>query len=161
MRLERTFDAELVRSIVAHPEVKPHTWEGDGELPVPMHDSIYYLIARDERHADGAVEDVVLGVVAFMPVNSVTWNPHIAILPEHRGTGTQAMKQAMQWMFANTPCQKLVGYPPAFNEKVIRLFEKCGFDLEGVSPKSFPWHGFMHARLLMGTDKEKQLCGQQ
>lgn len=156
MHVERTFDPELVRSIIAHPGIKPYTWEGEGEPPVPMHESIYYLLAKDERYADGAVEDVTFGVVAFIPVNPVTWNPHMAILPQHRGTGTQAMNLAMRWMFENTPCRKLVAHPPAFNSRMIRVFEKCGFKTEGVSPKSFLWHGVMHARILMGADKEKE-----
>jgi RimJ/RimL family protein N-acetyltransferase len=152
VRLDRAKDAGIVSSILTHPMVKPEIWDLDGDPVVPMHDSIYHLIARDERHADGAVNDVILGVVAFLPVNGITWNPHIAILPSYRGVGTQVMKLGMKWMAENTNCKKLVAYPPAFNARMIRVFEKCGFRLEGVSPNSFLWHGEKYARMLMGTE---------
>lgn len=153
LRIERTLDVALVRSVIGHPEIKPLVLDTD-EVPVPLHDSIYYLAPREERFADGAVEDVLLGIVAFMPINNVTWNPHIAILPEHRGRGTEVMRAALAWMFGNTPCEKVVAYPPAYNVAMIRVFEKCGFKLEGCSPRSFRWHGEMHARLLYGLEKE-------
>lgn len=153
LRIERTRDAALVRSVIGHPEIRPLVLEGD-DVPVPMHESIYYLAPKEERHADGAVEDVLLGIVAFMPINNVSWNPHIAILPEHRGRGTEVMKAALAWMFENTACEKVVAHPPAYNSKMIKVFEKCGFRLEGCSPKSFRWNGIMHARLLYGLEKE-------
>jgi|SRR5581483_1764690 len=159
MRLERTFDVELVRSVIGHPEIKPHVLEGD-DVPVPLHDSIYYLVAREERFADGAVEDDVVGMVGFLPVNSIAWNPHVAVLPRHRGRGTELMALAMQWMFANTQCRKLVAYPPVFNARMIRVFEKCGFEFEGRSPASFAWRGEIHDRMLMGANKENFACGQ-
>lgn len=152
MRLERTFDAELVRSVIGHPQIKPLVLETD-DVPVPMHESIYYFSAKDYRCADGAVDDVLLGVVGFIPVNNIAWNPHLAILPEHRGRGTEVMEKAIEWMFANTPCEKVVAFPPAYNAAMIRVFEKCGFRVEGCSPKSFRWNGELHARLLMGKEK--------
>lgn len=158
MRLERTFDQSLVREVIGHPGVKPYVLETD-DVPVPLHPDIYYLVAKDERHADGAVEDVLLGVVAFVPVNSIAWNPHIGVLPAHRGRGTEIMAAAMQWMFVRTPCRKLVAYPPVFNVAMIRVFEKCGFEFEGRSPKSLLWRGEVHDRVLMGANKEKSQCG--
>lgn len=158
MRLERTFDVSEVKSIVGHPEIKPHIVEGD-EIPVPLHPSIYYLVAKEERFEDGAVEDRTLGIAAFIPVNSITWNPHMAVLPAHRGIGTRLLRLAMGWMFENTACRKLVAYPPSYNAAMIRVFEKCGFAKEGMSPKSFEWRGQVHDRILMGTDKEQPLCG--
>ena len=153
MKLERTFDADLIRSVVGHPEIKPLVLESE-DVPVPMHDSIYYFKAIEERIADGAVEDVLIGIVAFMPVNNISWNPHICVLPEHRGKGTEVMRLAVEWMFSNTPCAKVVAFPPAFNKPMVRVFEKCGFRLEGISPKSFLWHGELHARFLMGMEKK-------
>lgn len=159
MRLERTFDAALVQAILSKPGVKERIWEGDSNPAVPMHESIYYLIATDELYGDGAVEDVTLGVVGFIPVNNVAWNPHIAMHPECRGRGTEVMRAAIGWMFENTECLKVIAHPPAYHKAMIRVFEKCGLELEGCSPKSFRWNGILHARLLMGIDKEKHLCG--
>lgn len=153
MRLERTFDQALIRSVIGHPEIRPLVLEGE-DVPVPMHESIYYFAARVERHADGAIEDDLVGIVAFIPVNSISWNPHVAVLPSYRGSGTEIVRLAIAWMFAHTACEKVVAYPPAYNVSMIRVFEKCGFKLEGCSPRSFRWHGEMHARLLYGLEKE-------
>jgi RimJ/RimL family protein N-acetyltransferase len=153
VRIERTVDVHYVRTVIGHPAIKPEVLEGDDEPLVPLHESIYYLVPSVERHADGAIEDVRVGVVAFIPVNSIAWNPHIAILPEHRGCGTEALQAAMSWMFENTPCEKVVAYPPAFNARMIHVFEKCGFCLEGRSPRSFKWRGEYHDRILMGKEK--------
>lgn len=153
MRIERTYDARYVRSVIGHPGIRPDVWELEEDPPVPMHESIYYLVPSIERFQDGAVEDVPVGIVAFMPVNSISWNPHIAIFPESRGCGTEVLLHALAWMFKNTPCEKVVAYPPAFNTRMIRVFEKCGFFLEGRSPRSFKWRGEYHDRILMGKEK--------
>lgn len=152
MRIERTTDRAAVLRIVGHPSVKPLIWEGDDDPIVPIHESIYYLIGHDERFSDGAVEDVAVGVVAFLPVNSICWNPHVAVLPEHRGRGTELVSEALRWMRSHTPCRKIFAAPPAYNAQMIRVFEKCGFHREGMSPKSFQFRGEIFDRVLMGKE---------
>jgi len=152
--IERTADPTVVRQVVEHPGVRPHIHEGETAVPIPVHESIYYLAAKVQRYSEGAVEDVLIGVMAFLPVNGAAWNPHIAILPAHRGTGTEAMRLGVAWMFENTPCEKIVAHPPVFNTAMVRVFEKCGFRREGYSPRSFRWHGELHDRFLMGIEKE-------
>lgn len=143
MKLERVFDVSVIEAVIGHPEIKPLVYEGDVSLP--SHENIYYLLATDA--------DKTLGVVCFIPVNSIAWNPHIAVLPEHRGCGTELMAKACWWMFDNTPCLKVVAYPPAYNAAMIRVFEKCGFTKEGFSPQSFMFKGVIHDRLLFGLGK--------
>jgi RimJ/RimL family protein N-acetyltransferase len=145
MRIERATDAEVVRSIVSHPDVKPEIWDGEEDPPVPMHELVYYLIVR--RDGDAA------GVIAFIPRNAIVWDAHAAVLPEHRGCGTGAMRLAVKWMFENTPCRKVVCEPPAFKVAMVRVLEKNGFHREGISTKSFQWHGELHDRVLMGIEK--------
>lgn len=146
-------EAAAVLGVVAHPGVRADLW--DCEKPVaPMHATIYHLLAKEERFTDGAVEDAVVGLVSFAPMNGATWNPHIVVLPEHRGRGAELMALGLRWMFENTPARKLVAFPPVFKPAMVRVFEKCGFAREGFSPKSFPWRGEMHDRVLMGIEKE-------
>ena len=154
MRIERTTDERTIRNVLGNPTVVHEIWDEERELPVHVHDSIYWLSVNDEHHSDGAIEDVQVGIIEFVPMNAITWNPHIAILPQYRGLGTQAMKKAIAWMFLNTPCKKIFAAPPAFNTRMIRVFRKCGFKREGISPKSFPWRGEIHDRVLMGLEKE-------
>ncbi len=155
--VERTTSVDAVRAIVDRAEIRAATVEG-GFASVPMHPKIYCLLAKEELFGDGAVYDATVGVVAFLPLNSITWNPHVAILPEHRGCGTEALAAAVEWMFANTECRKIFASPPEFNVAMIRVFEKCGFSIEGISPKSYRWHGQVHDRLLMGKEA---VCGVQ
>lgn len=150
VRVERTEDVGYIRSVINMPEMELS--DGD-ELQVPLGETIFYLIPYAHRFGDGAVEDVPMGIMAFLPVNKVTWNPHIAILPEHRGNGVASLMSGLAWMFENTPCLKVVAYPPVFNTRMIHVFKKCGFTVEGRSVKSFLWRGEVHDRLLMGLEK--------
>jgi RimJ/RimL family protein N-acetyltransferase len=138
MILERTTDVALIKSIIEHPEIAPLIFEGEAQ--VPIHDSIYYLVAKE-------------GIVAFIPINSISWNPHIAVLPEYRGKGTELMQSGLEWMFKNTECKKVVAFPPSYNKPMIRVFEKCGFKQEGFSPNSFMFKGQIYDRLLLGIER--------
>lgn len=144
MKIERTNDPRLVRSIICDPGVKPFIWE-EGEPPVLLGEDIYCLIASDG--------DAQMAVVLFVPMNGAAWSAHIAVLPVFRGRGESIMKAAMAWMFQYTPCVKVCGEAPEFNARVLRLFEKCGMRMEGFSPMSFPWHGELHGRFLLGIEK--------
>jgi len=121
-----------------------------------LHETIYHLLAKNATYVDGAVDEVTVGIVSFIPINSVTWNPHIVVVPEYQGSGvgTAILLDAIEWMFSNTPCRKIVAYPPVFKGKMIRVFEKCGFKVEGYSPASFLWRGVLHDRVLMGLERK-------
>lgn len=154
MFIERTFDHEAVRAVIGHPAVRPYSDDSDGDLVVPMHAKIYHLLANEDIGVDpGEIQTRTLGSVSFVPVNGITWNPHIGVLPEYRGRGTEVMRAACAWMFRNTPCEKIVAYPPTSNPRMVRVFEKCGFAREGYSPRSFPWRGSIYDRILMGKEK--------
>ena len=153
VKVERTENIGLVNSMLALEGIRETVWDDSGPAPLPLHPGIYYLIASMDVWDEGAVNECAIGCMAFMPVNAVTWNPHIAILPKYRGKGTQAMKSGIVWMFEHTPCKKLVAYPPEYNKPMVRVFEKCGFDHEGFSPDSILKNGLLHGRNLMGRNK--------
>ena len=145
MRVERTFNLDIIKSIVEHPELRDLLTEDGEVVHVPSHPDIYWLLSYNK--------DILRGFVGFIPINSITWNPHIAILPEFRGCGTDTMYAGIQWMFQNTPCQKIVAYPPGYNKAMIRVFEKCGLHREGLSPDSFMFRGKVYDRILMGIER--------
>ncbi len=153
MRLTRTTDPQEVRAVFEAPGVREHIWDRAERMPVPIAPTIYHLLAKEQRFSDGSVEDCMIGALMFVPMNLIAWNPHIAVLQKYRGCGTELMRAGMEWMYENTPCEKLLAYPPEFNAPMIRVFEKCGFAREGYSPRSFRWHGALCGRLLMGADK--------
>lgn len=154
MRVERTEDIAFIRYIIHHPEIHEMLIEdGQSEIPVPIRQNLYYLVPKIEIGMDGIISDAPIGCILFAQVNSVTWNPHIGILPMYRGNGTEAMGLGVQWMFDNTPCRKIVANPPSYNKAMIRVFEKCNFNYEGRSPKSVLRNGLLHDRLMMGKEK--------
>lgn len=150
VRVDPTEDLQLLYSILQTEGVAEWVGEDGAELILPSHPKIHYLLAKIEIGVDGVIEDRVIGCVAFMPINAVTWNPHIAILPKYHGNGTDAMRAGIQWIFGNTDCEKLVAHPPEYNKPMVRVFEKCGFDHEGFSPQSVRKNGVLHGRHLMG-----------
>lgn len=144
MFVYRTRDRGFVESVLRHPGVKPHVWDRSDEPQAPIVDSVYYLVPQIERQ---------LGIVVFVPANDVAWTAHSALYPWTAGLGTTAMKLGIEWMFRHTACRKIVADPPAFNARMVRVFEKCGLKREGMSPKSFSWHGELHDRVLMGIER--------
>ena len=146
MSINRTHDERVVRAVISHPEIKPLICDLEGEPPTIMHDQVYHLSVH--------IQGQLAGLVTFIPVNAITWNPHINIFPNFRGCGTGAMQAAIDWMFDNTPCLKLVAFPPEYNKAMIRVFQKCGFQDEGYSRKSFRFKGVIYDRLLLGMRKD-------
>jgi RimJ/RimL family protein N-acetyltransferase len=158
LKLERTEDVERIKAIVCHPEVFPHITDDDELVYVPIHPKIYYLILQmDEPVEIDAALPQDAGLVTFTPVNSCTWIPHVALMPEYRGfgLGVAAISLGMAWIFENVEaCRKLVARPPEFNKAMIRVFEKCGFHQEGRSPKSFMRFGQLHDRVYYGFERD-------
>lgn len=117
MKVERTTDAEMIRKVVCDRQVLNEMREE--EVPyIPIADSIYHMIARDEE---------VMGIASFFPIDEHSWSPHMAVLPIFRGIGTELLRRSVEWMFANTACLELKVAVPEWNERMLHVFEKCGF----------------------------------
>lgn len=144
--IERTEDVDFVNSVIHHPEIENLASDEGPRFQAVRHPYIYYLVPRIEKP---------LGVMMFLPVNSITWNPHIALFQEFRGKGlgTGAIREAIRWMFRNTPCRKLIAFPPQFNLGMYNVFTKVGFKREGFSPKSVMKDGHIYGRYILGLEK--------
>ena len=156
MRVERTENLAAIERIALEPSVWEMTSDDANRRDIVIDPRLYYLLVKvDEPLHDAAgIVEIPAGLVAFYPENCITCVPHMGILPEYRGIGTEALKLGIDWMFANTPCRKLVARPPVFNKAIIRVFEKCGFSIEGRSPRSFLRHGVLHDRLCFGLERD-------
>ena len=115
MRVERTTDANVIRKVI----LNTSELGADSDTPIPLHESIYHVIAKDED---------VMGIASFFPIDGKAWSPHMAVLPKHRGIGTELLERAMAWMAVNTQCKSLRVAVPAMNLKMIHVFDKCGFE---------------------------------
>ncbi len=155
MKIERTEDRALIKSIFDDPDIRP--WVRDDgvkdDWEPGIHPLMFYLVPTLETWDNGVVSDTAIGMMLFTPVNSTCWNPHMAILPKYRGNGYMALRAGVAWMFANTLCLKLVAFPPESNPRMIHVFQKLAFRVEGHSTKRVLKDGVLHDCLCMGLEK--------
>lgn len=99
----------------------------------------------------------------FLPINGITYDVHVCILPNKRGEmAINNSRQAYNFMFQNTVCQKIIAHIPCFNRKAYALSVRCGFRFEGINRKSFLKHGSLYDQIMMGLCKEEVLlCPQR
>ncbi|MEW5709849.1 MAG: GNAT family N-acetyltransferase [Pseudomonadota bacterium] len=155
VRIERTFDAELVRKILTHPQIYPHVSD-DGSPPPEefdpresvRNDAMYFLVPMAaERPA---------GLYVIYPHNSIMYEVHACILPEYRGAAAREAARAMvQWVFAHTPCRKLIALVPAFNRLAHQYARRVGFMDVGVITRSYLKAGVLYDQHLLAIEKER------
>lgn len=141
MKLERTTDLALIKSVFLHPGIADEDMER--LMPFPLVDMVYWLLAYEG--------DTLLGCITFFPLYGCAWNPHIGIFPAQRGCGTEVMRSGVKWMFENTPARKILAFP--FKPIMWRVYEKCGFRKEGWSPKLVDFNGELKDCLIVGIEK--------
>lgn len=94
------------------------------------------------------------GVLIGKPVNSITYDCHIALLPEACGIAVDICKGAIQWIFRNTKCLRLIASVPEYNKLAIRLARESGMEFMGINKKSFLKEGRLFDQQLFGISKE-------
>ncbi len=147
---ERTFDLELVRSIITDPSIWPNVSDDNSGDPKDFwptdHEAICYILARDEEK--------LIGMWSFVPHNSVCWEVHTYLLPNHGFTqGRKAAKELAAWIFANTKCQRIFTNVPEFN-RAARIFAKAaGMKEFGNNPNSFIRNGTLWNQTLLGLSR--------
>ena len=148
---ERTADAKLIRAIATHPKVWPGIGDdlaGDPEKWTPvLHEGVWYVLAFDN---DG---DILRGMFVFFPENSVCWQVHICMLPASWGTGARALREVFQWLWAKTPCLRITGSVPLWNEAAIHCALRAGMTAYGVNQHSSLKNARLHHQLLLGISK--------
>jgi RimJ/RimL family protein N-acetyltransferase len=158
LSFERTHDMDLVKRIMSHRKVYPHVSD-DGcparEEFVPIaHPAIWYVSVLD----DGGV----IGLFVFSPQNTVCWEVHTCLLPTAwGGRATEAARGVIEWIWANTPCRRIVTTVPANNRLALHLAERAGLEQFGVNAESWLKKGKLHGQILLGISREKtQQCQQ-
>ncbi|MCP4607754.1 MAG: GNAT family N-acetyltransferase [Planctomycetes bacterium] len=133
----------VIENIILHPDVVNWlTDDNSKHYDVVIHPQIYYLVNKDNS-----------GVVRVDPMNSITCSVHIATLPELWGSGHEFVQEALEWGFKNTRYQKVVGFIPAHNERVIKLVNDFNFKQEGVLKKSFLKNWVLVDQLIFSLNK--------
>jgi hypothetical protein len=154
MTFERTTDWALVREILTDPAVYPHISD-DGspareDFQVVEHPSFLYVLVKDA----GAV----LGLWLFVPQSVACYEVHTCLLPRARGDrAKEAARQMADWLWANTPCQKLITSVPAYNRLALHFAKRAGMTQFGTNTRSYLKHGELHDQILLGLERPKDL----
>lgn len=146
----RTFDAEMVNRIMRHPKVYPHI--SDDSCPkaedfdcseAMKREGFYFLLVSGGE-----------GAFMFHNHSRILYEVHTMLLPECWGRkALEASRAAVRWMFANTLCEKIITWVPAYNRLAYRFAIKSGMKQEGVSPKSLRKGGVLMDQYLLGMEK--------
>jgi len=148
--VERTNDADLVISVMTQP-------------------SMWATVAEDGQDPDDYTPDMVgvcwivmwcglelIALYSLDQINAVTLEIHAQVLPEHRkGYSRATGKAALQWIVDHTDCQKVIAWVPALYPNVRDFTVSQGFQIEGVSRKSYLKNGELHDLTLLGITREQ------
>jgi RimJ/RimL family protein N-acetyltransferase len=156
IHFERSFDYELIRQILTHPKIYDHISD-DGspareEYQPIEHEAIWYVIVRDVREEG---EDL-LGLWMFTPQNAVCWEVHTALLPCAWGpAGQRAARLLPEWIWANTPCRRIVTNVPETNRLALHFAAKAGMKVYGVNRQSWMKDGVLCDQICLGLSKSE------
>lgn len=148
---ERSTDYGLIRRILTHPRI----WDkisDDYSPPVreyqPIkHDAVWYVVVRDAK-PEGAE---LLGLWMFVPQNGVCWEVHTALMPCAWGdVGLEAARQLPAWIWANTPCRRIVTNVPSTNRLALHFAVKAGMRIYGVNQASYLKGGKLCDQVCLG-----------
>jgi hypothetical protein len=149
VKFRRTTDYELVRQILTANARSYDAMCEDGsprreEFRPIEHPAIWYVVA-------GSDAGVVYGLFMFVPQNAICYEVHNCFLP--RAWGRQALEAgrgASGWMFANSPCRRIVGATPAYLRLALAFAKRSGMVEYGINPKAFLKNGVLHDLILTG-----------
>ena len=140
-----------MRYILTQPDIWPHIGDDFAGRPEdfqpPDDPRIRYLLATSGSS--------VLGLFTFLPQSRVTWEAHVAMLPEAFGKPAhQAAQAIVSWIWANTECRRIVAAVPQSNRRAVLYgIRSLGLRKFGVDEKSFLKGGVMRDRILLGISR--------
>ena len=150
--IERTFDTALVRSIIGNTELFKRSGCTESKVNLKFYDPenqpelIYLTPIR---------KGVVIGVTVFHVFNnSFCYQGHINYLPEYWGTWLVGYtKEAINFMFNNTECTKIIAFAPDYYPEVLRHTLRVGFTVEGYLKNSTLSNGKLDNQTLISIEK--------
>lgn len=169
------FDMQVIADTICHPRIYPHVSDDlapPRESFVPCeHPSLYYLGAWDDSSPKSGLSGLsglsgnppnspsgeYLGLWMFAPQNSICWEVHTCLLPSAWGKrAAEATLGAVNHIWTNTPCCRIITTVPTYNTLATRLAEKAGMTRYGVNPRSFLKNGLLSDQILLGISKPEQ-----
>lgn len=144
VKLERTFDLDLIRS------VQEQLWDEIAEPGLTRFNPDPYAHCYLACYVDD-----LIGLWVLEPVNSVTLDIHAAILKQHRSQyGKSSLLAVYEWFLAQDKYHKITGSVPTFRKHVYRFLKQNGFKDEGVNRRSYFKNQF-YDQWLIGITREE------
>ena len=153
MLIVQTTDEALIRCVVTHKQIWPYVSDdgSDFENYTPPIEGVLWVQVLEKG--------VCLGVYMFHQHNSITYEIHTCLLPQAWGSKSkQAGKLVLDWIFENTPCQKLITQVPQTNSLALKYAKQCGLVVEGNNRQSFLKNGQTIDQIQLGITKKEHLC---
>ena len=129
------------------------------------HPQIYPCVKDDGSPPEFYVPEGMVTVVAYDPDavactafhwrNSSTIEVHVQVIPEARQKSLKYGELMLEWLWENTPAQKMVGL--VHDRKTLLWTLKLGFKIEGICTASLQQNG----RLINQTHIGISRCQQQ
>ena len=136
IKIERSFDQERIKSLLINDKIWFNSIDDFSETKenfTPfLNENLNYLIISKEN------KDI--GFALFIPHSEIMYEIHIGFLSDVRECG----KLAINWVFENTDCLKIIARMPEINKIVINFSVKMGFKKEGVLTKAFKKFNKLH-----------------
>ncbi len=148
---ERTRAYGVVRSILTDPGTYARMTDDfapvAADFAVNEHPLAWYVLVIVAGQVDG--------LFCFYPENAICWAAHVAFL---RGVPPrvthQAGREIVPWLFAHTPCLRLIASVPACNRAAVRFgLRAMGLRAYGRNTNSFLKGGKLVDQILMGRSK--------
>ena len=148
-------DVEAVNRIMRHPDIYPYSTDDGCSKDANTFDvrstlqnpAVYFLGWR--------IDEAWAGLWTLHAWNVATYEIHPCILPPFRAglAATHATEEAVNWMYDNTQCRKVVAVIPEINKAAILFALAGGMKQEGVIKDSFLKDGKLCNQILVGTEK--------
>lgn len=150
MIAKRTFDVELIKSVMLHPDIFETVAE-DGQEP-----GDFKINTDSEAWVLMFVGDDLIGVYVFHPHNSVTLEIHAHILPEFRKEHSiESGIMALKWFLENGNYKKLIAQVPSVYKNVKNFCLNNGFRVEGINRMSHKKDGQIMDLTLLGITRQE------
>jgi hypothetical protein len=145
MIVERCYDVEVVRAILTHPAIYECIAE-DGTPP----SEDFMLQLEGIACIVGIVGSEPIGVMIYHPINGITWECHVQVLPEYRKQyADEFLEKALDWAFG-MGVKKIVAQIPFLYPNVKDFGFRHGFEVEGINKQSYLKNGQIHDQWYLG-----------
>jgi len=151
IKVIRTKDAELIRSIVTDPR-SFETRAEDGltvdDVVVATGPVIHWVLLVTEDETGQQIRGVAVGT----PLSRTVMDFHIVIKPEYwrQKVNVDLARLAVKYLLTQTGASKVNATVPVTAQSVIKFLQRAGFKREGINRASFRHKGALVDQCYLG-----------